>query len=119
MIAASVWIASLIEKSVSASIVRFLADTTPIDSEPCSPNGLPIAATGSPTWTSCVRANDERHQLESLRVDLHHADVRVRVVADDLALDLVAVLELHEDLSRLRLTLLPVPSVTTCAFVAM
>ena len=58
LIAASVWIASLIEKSVRASMVRFLADTTPIDREPCSPNGLPIAATGSPTWTSFVRAND-------------------------------------------------------------
>ena len=51
LIAASVWIASLIEKSVSASIVRFFADTTPTESELSSPNGLPIAATGSPTVT--------------------------------------------------------------------
>ena len=52
LIAASVWIASLIENWVSASIVRSFADTTPTDSEPCSPNGLPIAATGSPTCTA-------------------------------------------------------------------
>ena len=54
LIAASVWIASEMEKSVSASIVRFFADTTPIDSEPCSPNGLPIATTGSPTRTPAM-----------------------------------------------------------------
>ena len=52
LIAASVWIALSIEKSVSASIVRFLAETTPTESDCCSPNGLPIAATGSPTANS-------------------------------------------------------------------
>ena len=67
LIAASVWIASLIEKSVSASIVRFLADTTPTESEFSSPNGLPIAATGSPTWTVARVAERQRHEVEALR----------------------------------------------------
>ena len=40
----------------------------------------------------------ERHQLEALRVDLDDADVGVRVEADDLRRDLVAVRELDVDL---------------------
>ena len=58
LIAASVWIASPILKRVSESMLRSSADTTPIDSDWRSPNGLPIAATGSPTFTLRVRAND-------------------------------------------------------------
>ena len=49
LIAASVWIAPLIGKPVSASIERLSAETTPTDSDCSSPNGEPIAATGSPT----------------------------------------------------------------------
>ena len=36
---------------MSESIVRSVAETTPTESELCSPNGLPIAATGVPTTT--------------------------------------------------------------------
>ena len=39
LIAASVWIAPVIGKSVSDSIVRSMAETTPTDSDCCSPNG--------------------------------------------------------------------------------
>ena len=37
---------------VSESIERPMAETTPTESEPCWPNGLPIAATGWPTRTA-------------------------------------------------------------------
>ena len=50
LIGASVWIASTSLKSeVSESIERCVAETTPTPSESSLPNGLPIAATGSPT----------------------------------------------------------------------
>ncbi len=52
LIAASVWIAPEIWKSVSDSIERSTAETTPTDSDCFSPNGEPIAATGVPTSTS-------------------------------------------------------------------
>ncbi len=53
MIAASVWIASPIWKRVSDSMLRSIAEITPIESDWRSPNGLPIAATGSPTAMPC------------------------------------------------------------------
>ncbi len=53
---ASVWIAPSILKFESESIVRSVAETTPTESELSSPNGLPIAATGWPTWTLSVLA---------------------------------------------------------------
>ena len=100
LIEASVWIAPSIWNSVSDSIDRSVAETTPTESDCCSPNGLPIAATGSPTSTSC-RAELERMQVEALGVDLEQGDVGERVEADDLGLDLVAVGELDVDLARL------------------
>jgi hypothetical protein len=52
LIAASVWMASTrLYCEVSESIERSVADTTPTLSELTFPNGLPIAATGSPTFT--------------------------------------------------------------------
>src|SRR5947199_361792 len=50
LIGASVWIASTrLYFDVSDSIERWVAETTPTPSEFSFPNGLPIAATGSPT----------------------------------------------------------------------
>ena len=49
--AASVWIAPGIWKAVPLASERLIADTTPTESEPASRNGLPIAATGAPTFT--------------------------------------------------------------------
>ena len=53
LIGASIWIAFETVKPpwVSESIDRPVAETTPTESEVCLPNGLPIAATGSPTTT--------------------------------------------------------------------
>ena len=52
MIGASIWIAFATAKvDVSESIDRPMAETTPTESDVCWPNGLPIAATGSPTTT--------------------------------------------------------------------
>ena len=53
LIAASVWMASPISNCVSERIVRSSAEITPIESDWRSPNGLPIAATGSPTEIVC------------------------------------------------------------------
>ena len=53
LIGASVWIASTrLNLEVSESTERFVAETTPTASEFSFPNGLPIAATGSPTVTA-------------------------------------------------------------------
>ena len=52
MIEASVWIAPSIPNWVSESIERSAAETTPTESDWFWPNGLPIAATASPTSTS-------------------------------------------------------------------
>ena len=82
LIEASVWIAPSISKSVSESIERSVAETTPTESDWFWPNGLPIAATGSPTWTS-VAEPSERVQVEAVGVDLDQRDVGVRVEADD------------------------------------
>ena len=49
LIAASVWMALPIPKSVSDSMFRLSAEITPTVSDWDSPNGLPIAATGAPT----------------------------------------------------------------------
>ena len=54
--AASVWIAPEIWNSVSESIARSIAETTPTDSDCFSPNGEPIAATGVPTCTASLLA---------------------------------------------------------------
>ena len=52
LIGASVWIAfATLNPGVSESIERPIAETTPTESDVCFPNGLPIAATGSPTTT--------------------------------------------------------------------
>ena len=49
LMAASVWIAPPMPKRVSELMLRSTAETTPTLSDWRSPNGLPIAATGSPT----------------------------------------------------------------------
>jgi hypothetical protein len=52
LIGASVWMASTrLYCDVSDLIERSVAATTPTESELTFPNGLPIAATGSPTTT--------------------------------------------------------------------
>src|SRR5436190_1773190 len=57
LIEASVWIAPSIWNRVRDSIDRSVAETTPTDSDWSSPNGLPIAATGCPTWTASFVAS--------------------------------------------------------------
>jgi len=49
LMAASVWIASLMVKLLGASICRWSALTMPAVTVPSRPNGLPTATTGSPT----------------------------------------------------------------------
>ena len=51
LIAASVWITLEIEKPLGAWIWRWSAETMPLVTVRSSPKGLPIATTGSPTWS--------------------------------------------------------------------
>ena len=99
MIEASVWIAPSIRNSVSDSIERSVAETTPTESDWFWPNGLPIAATGVADLDVGLGAERERLQVEAVGVDLEQGDVGERVEADDLGLDLVAVGELDVDLA--------------------
>src|SRR5581483_9158234 len=93
LIGASTWIASTrLYCEVSDSIERKVAETTPIASEFSLPNGLPIAATGSPTTRRLERVR--------ARVDAQHADVVEHVPPDDLRLHPVAILELDVDAAR-------------------
>ena len=55
LIAASVWIESLMVKLVTPWIARWSALTMPLVTVSSSPNGLPIATTPSPTW-SCFES---------------------------------------------------------------
>ena len=116
--AASVWIASPIPKRVSDWMLRSSAETTPTDSDCSSPNGLPIAATGSPTASPLERPRGSGVRSKPRRVDLQQRHVRVRVGADDLRRHAVAVRELDEHPLRRRSELSP-SVVTTWAFVAM
>ena len=73
------------ERGVSESIERPVAETTPTESEVCLPNGLPIAATGSPTTTrDGVAERDGRERVVGRR-DADDADVAEEIPADDLA----------------------------------
>ena len=98
MIGASVWIASTSEKfEVSESIERWIAETTPTPSESSLPNGLPIAATGSPTDDGAELPSGTGIERVVVRIDLEQPDVVEHVPADDLRRDPVAILELDVD----------------------
>ena len=84
MIAASVWIAPEIAKSVSEATERSTAETMPTDSDCACPNGEPIAATGAPTVDLLALAQRQRAQRQALRVDAQQRDVGVRVVPEHL-----------------------------------
>ena len=86
---------------VSDGIERLVAETTPTASEFWLPNGLPIAATGSPTTTR-DESPSGTGRARGLRVDLDHAHVVEEVPADDLRRHPVAVPELDVDLGRRR-----------------
>ena len=83
--AASVWIALPIWKAVSDSMLRSSAEITPTESDCCSPKGLPIAATGSPT-AAPPEAEPERRERQAARIDLEERHVGVQVRSTILAL---------------------------------
>ena len=96
LIAASVWMTSLMEKPLGAWIWRWSAETIPVVTVRSSPNGLPIATTGSPTCTFVESPSGSG--LHALGVvDLEQRDVGGRVGPDDLRLLRGAVPELHVD----------------------
>ena len=57
LIGASVWITWSIGKLFGACTLRWSALTMPAVTVRSSPNGLPIATTGSPTWTASESAS--------------------------------------------------------------
>ncbi len=62
------------------------------------PKGLPIATTKSPTLD--LRGVAQADLDEIVGLHLEHGDVRRGVGADDLSLEIVAVLQRHGDLAR-------------------
>ena len=71
LIAASVWIVSVMVKLFGAVISRWSALTMPLVIVPSRPNGLPIARTGSPTSTaleSAMRSGESRPAGASTRI---------------------------------------------------
>ena len=101
LMGASVWIAfATVNPDVSESIERPVAETTPTERDVCFPNGLPIAATGSPTTTPRGAAERERREHMVGRLHPDHADVAEEVPADDLRRDALAVGELDVDRAR-------------------
>ncbi len=82
LIAASVWITLEIEKPLGAWIWRCSAETMPLVTVRSSPNGLPIATTGSPTSSFEESPSEQRVKLVGGGVDLEQGDVGGRVGAD-------------------------------------
>ena len=89
LIAASVCRAPEIWKPFGAVMGRPSAEMTPVVSEPCRPNGEPIAIAGWPTLHVGRRAERERLQaaLDVGRIDLDDREVGGRVGARDLGVD--------------------------------
>ena len=77
------------------------AETTPTESDWCSPNGLPIAATGSPTATSVVEPSSSGCRSRPSGSTLSRATSAKGSKPTISAGDLVAVGELDVDLLRL------------------
>ena len=100
LIAASVWIAPEIWKLVSDWIERSIAEMTPTDSDCCSPNGEPIAATGSPTSTLALSPSGSGRSFSPPGSSRSSAMSAFGSSPTILAGDLVAVGELDEDLAR-------------------
>ena len=88
-------------KSVSESIERSVAETTPTDSDWFWPNGLPIAATGSPTWTSVSEPSESGCMSRPSGSTLISATSANGSKPTTCGGDLVAVGELDVDLVRL------------------
>ena len=82
LIAASVWITLEIEKPLGAWIWRCSAETMPLVTVRSSPNGLPIATTGSPTSISAESPSVSGCSWSAGRVDLEQGEVGGRVGAD-------------------------------------
>ena len=75
-----------VRRASSASV----AETTPTVSEVIWPNGLPIAATGSPTTTAVESPSGTGSERVLGRIDLQEPDVVERVEADHLGRDALA-----------------------------
>ena len=89
LMAASVWIAFPILKAVRESMSRLTAEITPIDSDCCSPNGLPMAATGSPTWRPLEEPSGTGVRLRPAGFTLSSATSELRSAPTTFALTLL------------------------------
>ncbi len=91
-------------------MLRSTAEITPTESDWFSPNGLPIAATGSPTVMLSERPSSSGVSDSPPGSIFSSATSALRSVAHDLRRHAVAVRELDEDLPRLARGLSPPPS---------
>ena len=100
LIGASVWMTWSMVKRFGAVMRRCSALTIPDVTVRSRPNGLPIATTGSPTWTLSELPSGRGVSALAARLDAEHREIGRRVGADELGLDRVAVREAHRDLVR-------------------
>ena len=98
LIAASVWITFLIVKPLGEVSSRCLALTIPVVTVRSSPNGLPIATTGSPTWAWSESPSGEWVEAFAA-LHLQEREVVAGVHADDLSVDRLLVAESDRDLA--------------------
>ena len=77
---------------------RLRAEMMPTVTVPPSPNGLPIAITQSPMRMTSELPNFTALSLLRLGIDLEHGDVGLGVGADQLRLELGAIVEVDLDL---------------------
>ena len=122
LIEASVWIAPSILNWVSEWIERSVAETIPTDSDCSSPNGLPIARDRLADRVLVGVAELERCSGRGPSgVDLDQGDVGVRIEADDLGRQPVAVARTRRRPRRPRDAVAAGlwPSVTTWALVTI
>ena len=100
LMAASVWIVSVIVKLFGAVISRWSALTIPLVIVPSRPNGLPSASTGSPTSTALESASRSGAEQACGRVDAEDGEIGRRIGSDELGVELDAVPEAHRDRRR-------------------
>ena len=74
---------------------RSVAETTPTDSDRSSPNGLPIAATGCPTWTCSLVASWSGCRSNPDGSTFSSATSALGSKSDDARGNLVSIRELH------------------------
>ena len=100
LIAASVWIVSVIVKLFGAVISRWSALTIPLVIVPSSPNGLPMRENRVTDVDRARVGERQRSEQRRRRIDPEHGEVGRRIRADELGVELDSVPEAHRDRGR-------------------